>query len=76
MCKFYLQDGNCSIRIPQPDGSKFVEESMKIRRAYQKAAESSPNFDKTKLGVACGKNRCCFAAGVFATWEQCPYFAH
>ncbi|HCR86410.1 MAG TPA: hypothetical protein DIV86_07005 [Alphaproteobacteria bacterium] len=62
----------CKIRTPQNDGSKFMSASIEIVEAFQKAASQSEK-PKPKLGVSCGSYRCCFAAGVYAVWSDCPY---
>ena len=74
MCKYLKENEQCEIRLPKSDGSKNVEASMEIRKAFDEAAQNSPNIKDAKLGVACGNYRCCFVAGKYATWDDCPYY--
>ena len=74
MCKNFLENGNCKIRMPNDDGSRDVKASAKIRQAFQDTAQNSPNYKDAKLGVGCGGYQCCFSSGKFATWTDCPYY--
>lgn len=74
MCKYLLENENCSIRMPHPDGSRYVNASVEIRNAFLEAAQNSPHYKDAKLGVGCGGYNCCFVAGKYATWTDCPFF--
>ncbi|MBI9055101.1 MAG: hypothetical protein JEY96_14865 [Bacteroidales bacterium] len=60
--------------MPNSEGSRNVKASIAIREAFQEAAQKSPHFKNAKLGVGCANLRCCFVAGKFATFSDCPFY--
>ncbi len=74
MCEYLESNEQCEVRLPNPDGSRNVKASMAINEAFQEAAQKSPHYKDSKLGVGCGNMRCCFVAGKYATFNDCPYY--
>lgn len=74
MCKYLLNNDRCEIRTPNSDGSIDIQASIRIRQAFNEAAQKSSNYKDAPMGVGCGGRSCCFVAGVYAIWDDCPYY--
>lgn len=74
MCKYLLENNECSIRKPDFEGHKNAIASTEIHKAFMDAAVKSPHYKDVKIGVGCGAIHCCFSAGKYASWKDCPYY--
>ncbi|MDD3772801.1 MAG: hypothetical protein PHC38_09120, partial [Weeksellaceae bacterium] len=75
ICKNYLDEGKCEIRLFGKVEGRDVKASSQINQAFLKAAKQSKAYKTTLLKPAgCGGEKCCFINNEFATWKDCPFY--